>query len=583
MFISAQSCKTRRISSPSDIKLILKNNALIVRSHDGILIGSRAARYFLPHFRGRASDKTTDWNIICAAQFLLDWLAGENESIQTIEMIVPKVKHGYKLDLYVDCTLHDDEARYNFTVPRSSLSHTAYLLDHAATWTVRSFVPPIWAQKHNCLLNATVRLLLILKKSMLLHASQWMKTAQDYRQLITVSDYSTIDDTPLGELVLRSNEQLYGNRSSDVDTFDISPTDTLQERIAIERVEFCQHTKKKRCAIIYHTAICISSTGNLLDGLEHICTQGPRWLAEYALDNWMDIQNEKFEYFHPLTLPQMQFEVGSHCLFQETPEKETQHILQHIETTRDFYNMQFVCKRWHSLLNDESFWQYLYEFRYGIDIRSPELVSSWKLMYFVRLEAGCTEANSPWEQLVGASHRLRQYTATDVYRLWEGLTQQDQHIELPLMSDINFMLSNAVYYQMSETSCQYSAKVIVNGLGGIASQWRVHTIVRIREEGNSRFTDSIEELIIEWTSDKKITRSLTVSGPHLIGFDLGIWGYTPTERRLLTSIPSEFLSRFPSGLIICLVILMVHPNHRPSFINYLKNLETHCREHISEL
>lgn len=583
MFISSQSCKIRRISSPLDIKLILKNNALIVRSpHDGILIGSRAARHYLPHFRETSSDKTADWNIICAAQFLLDWLAAENERLRTIEMIVPKVKNGFKLDLYVDCTLHD-EARYNFRVPRSSLSYTAYLLDHAATWTVRSFVPPEWTRKHNYLLSATVRLLIILKKSMLFHASQWMKTAQDYRQLITVPDCSTTDDTPLCELVLRYNEQLYGNRSSDVDNFDISPTDTLQERIIIDRAEFYQQTKKKRRAIIYHTATCISSTGHLLEGLECICTQGPRWLAEYVLDNWMDIQNEKFNYLRPPKRPQIQFEAGSHCLFEETPEKETQHILQHIETTGDFYNMQFVCKRWHSLLNDEAFWQHLYEFRYGTDIRSPDWISSWKLMYFVRLEAECTEVNSSWKQLVGASHHLRQYTATDVYRLWEELTQQDQHIELSLMSDINFMLSNAVYYQMSETLSQYSCKVIVNGLGGVDSQGRVHTIVRMREEGSSRFIDPIEELLIEWTLDKETTRSLTVSGPHLIGFDFGIWGYVPTERRLLNSMPSNILPKFPSGLIICLLIFMVHPNHRPSFINYLKNLETHCRERISEL
>ena len=582
MFISSKSCKIRRISSLSDIKLILKNNELRIQSSHGILVGSRAARYFLPHFRGTSTDNNADWNAICAAQFLLGWLTEESDQVQTIEMVVPKLKEGYKLDLYVECTSHDG-ARHKFTVPRSSLSYTAYLLEDVATWTVRSSLRAEWSRKRHCLFTATVRLLLILKRSMLFYAYQWMKTAQDYRQLVTVPDYSTDEDTSLCELVVGYNEQLYGKRSRDVDTFQISPGNMPEKNIIIDRTHFAQQTKNQQRALIYHAAVSMFSTGSLLEGLEYMCTQGPLWLADYIMNNWMEIQNDKFKHLGRPTTPKIQLEVDSHCLFVEIPEKANQCILQHIETTADFYAMQLVCKRWNTVLNQAVFWQHCYEFQYGDETSPENLITNWKLMYFVRREAEWISISSPWKHLVEASHRLRQYTATDLYRLWEELTHQDQQIELSLISHLDFILSNAFYYQMSESSNQYSARLIVNGLGNVSSQWRVHVTVRMRKEGSSRFSDDIEELVIEWTLDNKMTRSSTMIGPHLIGFDFGIWGYLPTESRLLSSIPSEIHKRFPTGLITCLSIIMVHPSHRLPFINYLKNLEYHCRERISQL
>lgn len=109
--------------------------------------------------------------------------------------------------------------------------------------------------------NASVELLLILKKSMLYYSHQCLKTAKDYRELLTVSKPLTANQMELCHLFINYNEKLHGKRSTDSPEFTIDPgrcTATLlgyfqqlepvdstnkPTGITIEREKFVRYTK----------------------------------------------------------------------------------------------------------------------------------------------------------------------------------------------------------------------------------------------------------------------------------------------------------------------------------------------------
>jgi hypothetical protein len=105
--------------------------------------------------------------------------------------------------------------------------------------------------------------------------------------------------------------------------------------------------------------------------------------------------------------------------------------------------------------------------------------------------------------------------------------------------------------------------------------------LRVGEYGSSRFTDNMEQLSIQFESNTNEQRSLKFLGPALFGFYISGWGYTSTGNTYLGRTSSTISNQYPSGLLICLFIMMVHPDHRAQFIMYLKNLESHCLRSIS--
>ncbi len=198
------------------------------------------------------------------------------------------------------------------------------------------------------------------------------------------------------------------------------------------------------------------------------------------------------------------------------------------------------------------------------------------MLYLVRMEGKVATDNNKLDQLVDATMKLRQYTTNDILQLWEDLTHQDQSIETILFSKINYILSNSFYYQIEKTSEEYSVRLIIIGLEQECSRSKVHLNLRVGEYGSFRFTDHIEQLSIEYESGTNEQRSLTFLSPTLFGFYMHTWAYMSGEKTYLGRASSTISDQYPSGLLICLFIMMVHPNHRAHFIKYLKNLERHC-------
>jgi len=283
MLTSFSHCKIRRTSVQSEIKTILKKNSVVIQSTHSILIGSRAARHYLPNFREIRHDINADWNILSSSEFFLAWWHEQGERVQTIDLIIPKSKDGSKLDFYVYCIMLD-ESKYNFIIPRSSLIYTAYLLENSENWIIKQFPWTKLIRKGNCIANASSKLLLILKKYMLYYTYQWMKTAKDYRQLLTITDPLTDEDRELCDLLIHYNEKIYGKRPCDG-----------RENISINRNEFFQQKKSQQIEFVYQMAMSMSTTGDIMIEFEHLCTQSPLWLADYVIDNWIPIQNEKFK------------------------------------------------------------------------------------------------------------------------------------------------------------------------------------------------------------------------------------------------------------------------------------------------
>jgi hypothetical protein len=579
MSIQLTDCKIYRTSDQSEIISMLKQNPLKICFSLGILIGSRAARHFLPNFRGIPEDNNADWNIIISSKVLLKWLRTEFEDVNTINMIVPLSNDEDQLDLYIYCTLHDG-SQYNFVIPQSSISYTAYILNNPRKWIKYDSSWEKWGKMTNLCCIASVKLLLILKKYMLYYSHQWEKTAKDYRELLTVSESLTRDDMVLCNLFVRYNEKVHGSRPFNSNEFVINSTNT-REGIIINRHEFFQSTHDKQISFIYQVAMSLSFDNDILIGLEHICTQGPRWLADYIIKNWIDIHQEKFKYNFQISRPSIHFETENYRLFPDIPEIATKRILHFITDTADFYSMQFVCKQWYTILHEEIFWRDLYTSRYGAYSGEVDDISSWKMLYLVRMEGKLAIDNNKFDQLVDATIELRQYTATDILRLWEDLTHRNQSVDTVLLTKINYILSNSFYYQIKKTSNKYSVRLVIIGLEHECSPSKVSLNVRVREYGSSRFTDNMEQLSIQFQSDTNEQRSLKFLGPTLFGFDISDWGYISTGNTYFGQTSSTISDQFPSGLLICLFIMMVHPDHRAQFIMYLKNLESHCLRSIS--
>lgn len=566
--ISFSNCKIRRTSIQSEIKSILRKNSLIIQSRHGILIGSRAIRYYLPNFRGIHDDQQADWNILSSSQFFLDWWNERNDRIKTIDMIIPKSKDGHKLDFYINCILKD-QSKYNFIIPQSSLTYTSYLLENLTYLIRENFPREKLMRKGSCILNVSIKLLLILKKYILYYSYQWMKNARDYRELLTIADPLTDDDRKLCDLYIDYNEKIYGKYLNDIDQFD-------QENISINRNEFFQWKKNEQLKFIYEIAMSLSTNNNILIGFQYLCTKSPRWLVDYVLDNWISIQNEKFKHHIPLSIyPSIKYEVDNHCLFSQLPEHVNQQILHYITDVTDLYSMQFVCKRWYGIFQEESFWQHLYISHYGI--YSTNI--SWKMLYLMKLEGQIID-----EKLINASIDLRQLKGNDIWKLWEDLTHQEQKLDVIILSKIDTILSNIFYYQIEETLNKYSVKVIMNDFEDIQSLLKIHIIVYIDQYRSSQFTDYVEELSIECKSNEKIKYSMTFCGPNLVGFDFGCLGYIFSKNILLTSTTyNTTFPTIPDGFLLCLFIMMIHPNYRQQFINYLKHLENRCLEKFSNL
>jgi hypothetical protein len=577
MLTSSSHCKIRRKSVQSEIKSILKKNSVVIQSTHGILIGSRAARHYLPNFREIRYEKNADWNILSSSEFFLAWWHEQDERVKTIDLIILKSEDGSKLDFYIYCIMQDG-SKYNFIIPRSSLTYTAYLLENSENWIIKQFSWTKLIRKGNCIVNASEKLLLILKKYMLYYTHQWMKTAKDYRQLLTITNPLTDDDSELCDLIVHYNEKIYGKRPLDTDQFDTTPYDG-RKNISINRNEFFQQKKSQRIEFVYQIAMSMSTTSDIMIGFEHLCTQSPLWLADYVIDNWISIQNEKFKQKFQLFHPCMKFESDNHhCLFPQLPKNVTQRILHNITDVVDFYSIQFVCKQWYAILHEESFWRDLYISRYGIYSTS----TCWKMLYLMRIEGKLINENSKFDELINASIDLRQLTGNDVFKLWEDLTHQEQHVDSVILSRIQYILFNAFYYQIDETSNEYSVKLIINGLEDVYSLSKIHLIVHVGEYKTSHFTDYMEELLIECKSNDKIRYSLNFRGPNLVGFDFDYLGYISSESTLLTSTLSHVFQAFPIGLLICLFIMMTHPIHRIKFIKYLKSLENRCMENLSD-
>lgn len=566
MSIQFKHCKIYRTSDRSEIKSILEQNSLNFSVSTHMLIGSRAARKILPNFRGISNDENADWDMISSSEFLLKWLDSQNKAINTIDMIVPLSNDDDQLDLYVYCTLNEG-SKYDFSVPRSSKSYTAYILNNLVKW-IRSK-----RSRH----TASAKLLLILKKYMLYYSHQWEKTAKDYRELLTITTPLTADDMELCNLFIRYNEKIHGKRSPDFDEFSIKLTDT-QAGIIIRRNEFFQDTKDKQISFMYQVAMSLSYCNDILIGLEHICTQGPLWLADYVIENWIDILQEKFKYNIPSLPPSIQIDTENYRLFPDIPEIATKRILHFITDTADFYSMQLVCKQWYAILREEIFWRDLYTARYGPYSGQSNHMDSWKMLYLIRMEGKFAFNINKFDQLINATRELRQYRANDIFKLWEDLTHQGQSVKPVLLAKINYVLSNSFYYQIDKTSEEYSVRLIIIGLENECSRSKVCLNLRVGEYGSSRFTDHMEQLTIKYESSNNKHHSLEFLGPTLFGFYLQKWGYVYASqgRTYLERDASTICDQYPSGLLICLFIMMIHPDHRAHFIKYLKNLEYHC-------
>ncbi|CAF1294318.1 unnamed protein product [Rotaria sordida] len=427
---------------------------------------------------------------------------------------------------------------------------------------------------------ASAKLLLILKKYMLYYSHQWEKTAKDYRELLAVTSPLTADDMILCDLFIRYNEKIYGKRPPNTNEFVINSTKD-QKCITINRDEFFQHEKDKQISFIYKIAMSLSFNDDILIGLEHICTQGPSWLVDYVIENWIVIQQEKFKQTFQLSYPCIKFQIENYRLFPNIPEIPTKRILHFINDSIDLYSMQLVCKQWYTILRNEIFWQDLYISRYGTYTNQINNIQSWKMLYLLKLEGKFANDNNKLDKLIDATIKLRQYTTNDILQLWEDLTHQNQSIEQVSISKINYILSNSFYYQIDKTSDHYSVRLIIIGLEHERSRSKIHLNLRVGEYGGSRFTDHMEQLSIHYESNTNEQRSLIFLGPELFGFHIGQWGYVFTESTYLGRTSSTLSDQYPSGLLICLFIMMIHPDHRAQFIKYLKKLENHCLRSIS--
>ncbi|CAF1160717.1 unnamed protein product [Rotaria sp. Silwood1] len=571
MLVPLRQLELRRTHDKLEIISVLQEIPPVTQSRNAILIGSRAVIKFLPNYRDE-NNKHIDWDIISSPTYLLEWLRKHDEMINSIEMIIPTL-NGDTLDLYVHCSLKNDII-FDFAVSRSPTSYTTYILNNLNSW-YESMVR--WYGKHDQLFYASKKLLLILKKYMLYYPHQWEKTAKDYRHLLSITDPVDEGDKELCDLFIRYNEKLHGERSPDKAEFVMTPQDSKQD-IVINRNKFFQYTKDEQIVCVYQAASSMSIDSNILMGLEHICTKSPPWLANFVIDNWIDILNEKYKQKRPLARSCIQFEIHNYRLFQQLPGFVTKKILLNITDPLDFYSMKSVCKNWYIIINQQSFWRVMYLARYGQYAGDINTVTSWKLLFLIKLKNETENESIYFEQLVDVTIQLSETTANDVLRLWEDFTHENQSVHPDIVSQINYIFSHSYYFYMNETSNYYSVKLVLIGLYHPRSQSIATLNLRVGAYGSSYFTDHMEELSIKCNKDSDDSCYLSFMGPELFGFDMGERFYYRTERgTLLTSTPSEICPALPSGIALCLFTMMVHPAHRAQFISYLRKCESNCR------
>jgi hypothetical protein len=118
--------------------------------------------------------------------------------------------------------------------------------------------------------------------------------------------------------------------------------------------------------------------------------------------------------------------------------------------------------------------------------------------------------------------------------------------------------------------------LIIIGLEHERSQSKVYLNLRLGEYENSHFANHREELYIRYDANHNKRHSLTFCGPTLFGFHLVKWHHTDPGSTLLSQTSSTISDQYPSGLLVCLFIMMVHSDDRAQFINYLKILKSHC-------
>jgi hypothetical protein len=167
-------------------------------------------------------------------------------------------------------------------------------------------------------------------------------------------------------------------------------------------------------------------------------------------------------------------------------------------------------------------------------------------------------------------------TANDVLKLWEDLTHQNQPIHSNILAQINYILSNSYYYFIENTAEFYSVKLIVIGLGQPYSRSNVVLNLNVGDYSCDGYIVRVEELSIECDPNTKKQRSMKFSGSDLFGFSVKLPGYSHKHGTYLTQVPSNSYPSYPSGIIICLFIMMVHPFYRTDFIKYLKVIENYC-------
>ena len=585
-------CQIYQTSNLSEIRSVLEKNPL--ESHDrqvAVLIGSRAARHFLPNFRGISEAENADHDIIIFSQCLLTWLNLIKEHINTIDMIAPQSYDGEQLDLYICCELNNG-SKYDFSVPRSATSYTAYILNHSQQWTLTRGHYEVLRSSVNLVENASVQLLLILKKSMLYYSHQWLKTAKDYRELLTVSEPLTANQMELCHLFTNYNEKLHGKRSTDSSEFTVDPvrcsttllnylkqlepvdSTNTPTGITIEREKFVRYTKDRQISLIYQLAMSLSYCDDIYIGLEHICTQSPLWLADCTIENWIDIFHEKFKYTPPSLPVTIQVNLENYRLFPEIPEIVTKRILHAITNIVDFYSIKMVCKRWYAILDEEVFWRDLYTSRFGACTDQTDQVYSWKMLYLIRMERKYGSDNLQLNQMVETTRKLRQYTAIDIVKLWEDFTHQDQPVETNILKKINYVLSNSFYYEIRRGQDQYLIRLILIGLEHVGSRSEVYLYSRVAESGSSGYSHYMEQLFICYESNIG-KHSFDLRGSPYSGYNVTGRNDAWQDNMCFNRNPSIICNQYPTGLLTCLFIMMVHPDHRAQHIKYIKSAERH--------
>lgn len=586
MAIPFKHCQSYRTSNLSEITSVLQENSLGNDNKLCVLIGSRAIRQFLQNFRGTEHVENANNDIIIFSECLLQWLHSTKTRITMIDMIAPQSYNGEQLDLYICCVLNNGP-KYDFSVPRSATSYTALILNNSQQWTIDSNCRHFKGSL-DLIKNASVELLLILKRCMLYYSHQWLKTATDYYELLTISTPLTANHMELCHLFINYNEKLHGKRPNDSPEFSIDsaqcnatllgylrqlePVDSTDQRtiITINREKFVHYTKDQQISLIYQLAKSLSNCNDILIGLEHICTQSPLWLADCAIENWIDIFQEKFKHISPsLSAVTIQVNLPNYRLFPDIPEIATTEILHCITTTADIYSMQLVCKQWYGVLDEEVFWRDLYTSRFGACADQSEQVYSWKMLYLIRLEGKSPLDDLQLNQLAEATTTLRQYTAIDVVKLWEYFTHRDQPVETNLLARIDYVISNSFYCEIRELPTQYFVRLILIGLEHTSSRSEVSLNLRMGKYGHVRYRYYKEQLRVQYESNMH-QHSFYLSATPYSTYRSTDQQDTPNGQMCFGRDASVIYKQYPEGLLNCLFIMMAHPDQRAQHINYIK-------------